>query len=139
MFLRTAALVCAAAVMVCATAPANAETQNASARCEATSFRVYFQRDSATLSPLAQETLNVAARDVSGCSYKALNVSVDGSSALASQRGQAIVAAARGEGWNATRVTPSAVMRVSGGPDYASVTMTPDATPPVATTGDAGV
>jgi hypothetical protein len=121
MFLRSAMLACATAMIV---APAvSAETP---ARCEATSFRVYFSHDSAALDSVASEMLQTAARNVADCDYAELRVRVDGR--YAAQRGEAIRTAASAGDWNAVRVERANTQRVAynNGPDYAEVTMTPE-------------
>lgn len=120
MFLRSALLACAAAMLL---APvANAETNG---RCEATSFRVYFQHNSASLDSVTSEMLQAAARNVADCDYAELRVSVDGR--LAAERGAAIRAAA-GSDWDAVRIERADTHRIafSNGPEYAEVTMTPE-------------
>jgi hypothetical protein len=111
----------------------------APARCDATSFRVYFSHGSASLDATANETLEAAARNVSDCAYAELRVTVSGPQAA--QRGQAIAAAADGD-WDGVRIEQQTTHQVALGPEYAEVTMTPnrsaDATPTPATT-DAGV
>ncbi|MES1199316.1 MAG: hypothetical protein ABUS48_04975 [Pseudomonadota bacterium] len=133
MFLRSAALACTA-IALFALAPANANTSHRDATCETTTFRVYFDHNSAALSPTAIETINLAARQVEGCAYRELHVSVDASSPYAGQRGQAILVAARAGDWNVANVEPRAMMRVAHvtGPEFAEVTMTPDMMPAVA-------
>lgn len=119
------ALIASAVVMAAAAiAPAGAETP---ARCEETSFRVYFSQDAASLDSVTDEMLNAAARNVADCSYRELRVAIDPNSAFAHQRAQAIVAAADGR-WDATQIEArSMTHRVSyrDGPDYAEVTMSP--------------
>lgn len=140
MFLRAAAFACAAALFA-ASAPAMADPQTSSqqARCEATNFRVYFSPNSAALSADAMETLAVASRDVAGCGYRELHISVDAASRLGTQRGQAVMAALQDRGWNVARIEPRAVTPIAAGPDYAEVTVTPDRLPRASAAGDAGV
>lgn len=125
MFLRSALFACAAAMVVAS--PAVAET--ASPGCAETSFRVYFQPGSASLDEDVARMLDVAARNVAQCDYAELRVSVDVSSPYAAARGRAIEAAANERDWDAVRITPRAMThRASfGGPEYAEVTMTPNA------------
>jgi hypothetical protein len=138
MFLRSAALACAAAMIAALAAPATAET----ARCDATSFRVYFAQGSARLTPAARETIEAAARTVAGCDYSELRVALDASSPQASRRAAAIRAAA-GDNWDAVRVTPRLLQRASASPDYAEIEMSPYPAPTLDTSTpaetDAGV
>lgn len=129
MFLRSAALACATAMLV---APSvNAE---APARCEETAFRIYFQHDLASLDSVTNEMLQAAARNVADCDYAELRVTVSGPQAA--QRGRAIAAAA-GD-WDAVRIEQGNMHQVGYGPEYAEVTMSPNRstealTPPVET------
>jgi hypothetical protein len=121
MFLRTAIV---AAALAAAAAPVFAEpAQNA--RCEATSFRVYFGHNSAALDDATREMLDVAERNVAGCDYAELRIAVDANSAYAQQRADAIRNAANERSWDSVRVEPRGGMqRASYGPEYAEVTMT---------------
>ncbi|HVY84118.1 MAG TPA: hypothetical protein VG943_03235 [Caulobacterales bacterium] len=137
MFLRSAALACASVLMFSVSASAIADTSTAAyAPCEEATFRIYFNHDDATLTPMAVEMLNVASARVAGCSYSELHVAVDASSPYAAARGQAIIAAARSREWNVARIEPQMSMRVAhrSGPDYAEVTMTPRVLPTIAPT-----
>lgn len=121
MFLRTAIV---AAALAATAAPVFAEPAQ-DARCEATSFRVYFGHNSAALDQTTREMLDVAERNMAGCEYAELRVSVDANSAYAQQRANAIRAAANDRSWDAVRVEPrSGAQRASFGPEYAEVTMT---------------
>ena len=135
MFLRSVTFACVAAMMSMA-APAIAETSNSApaARCEDTAFRVYFNHSSAALNPFALQTLNMAARNLEGCSYAELHVTVDPASRYAAQRGQAILAALNTRAWNVARIEPLTASRVAygDGPEFAYVMMTSH---PVAATG----
>lgn len=123
--LRSFAVVCAA--VLSSVAVAQAETE-AAPGCDETTFRVYFQHDSAALDPGVEQMLDVASRGVAQCEYAELHVIVDASSPLAAARGAAIEAAADGRDWDAVRVEPRTVHAASaGGPEYAEVTMTPEA------------
>lgn len=104
-------------------APASAETT--AAQCQDMSFRVYFSQGSDDLSPAALETIQAAARDMAGCTYAELHVSVDAASPHAAQRGQAILAAMNGRTWNVMQVEPVMSRQVSYGaaPAFAEVTM----------------
>lgn len=129
MLMRSALIVCAAAMMAALSAPAHADAT----RCEETNFRVYFQHGSATLDQTALEAMDLAERNVGGCSYAALHVSLDRSSPYARQRASAIRTAAHGRAWNVVRVDARGVQRASfdaGGPEFAEVTMTPRALQP---------
>jgi hypothetical protein len=120
MFLRTAIVAAALA----AAAPVFAEPAQ-SARCEASSFRVYFGPNSAALDDTTREMLDVAERNVAGCDYAELRIAVDANSAYAQQRANAIRTAANDRAWDAVRVEPRGNMqRASFGPEYAEVTMT---------------
>lgn len=122
MFMRTAIVACAA--FVATAAPALADEP---ARCDATSFRVYFANDSATLDAAARETMAAAERQVADCDYAELRMTLDASSPLANQRVAAIRAAADEYAWDAVRVEARPMtQRASFGPDFAMVTMTPD-------------
>jgi hypothetical protein len=130
MSLRFVMLSCAAAMIVAAVA--SAEAREGAARCEQTSFRIYFQHDSAALDDAAWQVLSVAERDVGGCGYAELHVMVDPASARAAERGQAIRAAANGRAWNVVRLERLPALRravFGAGPDYAEVTMTPNVLP----------
>lgn len=124
MMMRTALV--AAAAFLCA-APALADSRTSAARCEATSFRVYFSHGSAALDATTSEMLTTAARNVAGCDYRELRVSLDASSPYAARRGAAIRAAAADANWDATRLEARGATReVSYGPEYAEITMTPE-------------
>ncbi|HWA01410.1 MAG TPA: hypothetical protein VG841_13955 [Caulobacterales bacterium] len=129
MFLRSAAF---AAVILAAAPTAPAVASASAAACEETRFRVYFERDSAALTPAALEIITAAERNVAGCPYAEVHVSVDAASALAQARGQAVLSALDGRAWNVAQVEPRGVSRVSAGPDYAEVLATPRETPPTA-------
>lgn len=122
---RTFAAVCVA--VLSSVAVAQAETASAPG-CAETTFRVYFQHDSAALDPAVAQMLDVASRGVAQCDYAELRVTVDASSQFAAQRADAIEAAANGRAWDAVRIEPRMTHRASaGGPEYAEVTMTPNA------------
>lgn len=122
--LRSFAVVCAAVLSSVAAAQAENE---AAPGCDETTFRVYFQHDSAALHPGVEQMLDVASRGVAQCEYAELRVVVDASSPFAAARADAIQAAVDGRDWDAVRVEPRTVHLASGGPDYAEVTMTPEA------------
>jgi hypothetical protein len=123
--LRSFAVVCAAVLSTVAVA--QAETA-AAPGCAETTFRVYFQHDSAALDPSVEQMLDVASRGVAQCGYAELRVTVDASSPYAEQRAEAIEAAADGRDWDAVRIEPRTLHRAAnGGPEYAEVTMTPNA------------
>ena len=129
MFVRSALMSCA---LLVAGAAAPAMAQEANGQCQATSFRVYFQHGSAAMDETGMQMLNVAERAVAACEYAELHVSVDASSPLAVQRGQAIQAAAQGRSWDLVAVEPRSGMQrasYSDGPEYAEVTMTPNVMP----------
>lgn len=124
MLWRSALVVCAAAMMAALSAPAHADA----ARCEETNFRIYFEHGSAALDQTAIEALDLAERNVAGCSYAALHVSLDRASPVARQRAAAIRTAAHGRAWNVVRVDRRGIQQVSfdgGGPEFAEVSMTP--------------
>jgi type IV pilus biogenesis protein CpaD/CtpE len=144
MLLRSAAIACATATIAALAAPAAAETSAAaSARCEATSFRIYFAHGASRLTPAALETIEAAARNVEGCAYAELHIAVDASSPYAARRAAAIRAAAEARGWDAARIAPRMLVSVSSSPDFAEVEMTPNPAPTVNTSApaetDAGV
>lgn len=127
MFARSAMFACAATLFAVAQ-PAFADA--APERCDATSFRIYFQHGAATLDETAMQMLDAAERSVADCGYSELHVAVDASSPQARARAEAIRAAADGRGWNAVRVSQMASTRdVSYGPEYAEVLMTPEVMP----------
>jgi hypothetical protein len=133
MFLRSVLLACATAAIV-----APAVSAEAPARCEETSFRVYFQHGSASLDSMTNEMLQAAARNIADCDYSELRVSVSGPQAA--QRGRAIAAAA-GD-WDAVRIDQRTTHQVGYGPEYAEVTMSPNRAanlPTLQTETDAGV
>lgn len=125
MVLRSAAFASTVALMTLFAAPAGAETT----RCEATSMRVYFAQASSQLSPAALETLDIAARNVAGCDYAELRVAIDASSPQAQGRAEAIRAAAYERNWDAVRFAPVLRAAAPASPDYAEVTLTPEAAP----------
>ncbi len=138
---RSFAVVCAA--VLSSVAVAHAEPAN-TAGCAETTFRVYFQHDAAALNSDVADMLDVASRGVAQCDYAELRVTVDASSPYAAQRAEAIEAAADGRAWDAVRVEPRMTHRASaGGPEYAEVTMTPNASTtapePMPSRTDAGV
>ncbi len=136
MFMRSALMACAT-VIACVSAPAFAQSANeAPARCAETSFRIYFQHGSASLDDTTAEMLQAAARNLEGCDYRELRVALDASSPYASQRGAAITAAARDAGWDTTRIEARTMVHrasYSSGPEYAQVTMSPNASTAPAT------
>ncbi len=120
---------CVAVMASAVAAPVFAEP-SAAERCEAMSFRVYFQHGSAALDDTALQMLDAAERSVVDCAYSELNVAVDASSPQARARANAIRAASDGRAWNAVRVSAMPSTRdVSYGPEYAEVLMTPDVMP----------
>lgn len=124
MFVRSAFFACAALIATAAPALANEP-----ARCDATSFRVYFSDNSAMLDDAAREMMAAAERQVAGCDYAELRMTLDASSPLANQRAAAIRAAADERAWDAVRVEARPMMQRAShraGPDYAMVVMTPD-------------
>lgn len=131
MFLRSAAFAFTATLAFLA--PAHAE-QAQNAQCQEMSFRVYFEPGSAALSQDAMQMLDVAERNVAGCSYAELHVTVDPASPLAAARGQAIMAAADGRSWNVASIEPIGMTRMAsyGGPEFAEVMMTPRVMPTTA-------
>jgi len=117
------------AALAAATAPAFA--QNGVGRCDETSFRVYFQQGSASLDQATQEVLDAAARNVEGCDYSEIRITVDARNNLSAQRGRAIAAALDEDAFDATHIVArSGAQRVSYGPDYAQVTLSPTRTQP---------
>ncbi len=136
MFVRSIMFACAAAAI----ASTAAYAQTSPARCEETSFRIYFTEGSATLDAVAVEVIAAAERNVAGCAYSELHVSVDGANAAA--RGAAIRAALNDRAWNVVRIEPRGMRLASTGPDYADVLMTPrvvPATAPVVAERETGV
>jgi len=130
MSLRLVMFSCAATMLV--SAGAMAQARDGASRCEQTSFRIYFQHDSAALDDATRQVLSVALRDVGACRYAELHVIVDPASGRAAERAHAIRAAANGRAWNVVRLErlPSLRRAVFGaGPDYAEVTMTPNVLP----------
>ena len=123
MLMRTA-LLAAATAIACVSAPALANTS--AARCQETSFRIYFSQDSAALDAMTADMLQAAARSVADCEYRELRVALDASSPYAAQRGAAISALA-GDEWDATRIEARRAQRTHAGPDYAEVVVTPTA------------
>ncbi|GAM98155.1 hypothetical protein U91I_01786 [alpha proteobacterium U9-1i] len=124
MFVRSALIACAA--LVATAAPAFADEP---ARCDATSFRIYFGANADTLDASAREILAAAERNVASCGYAELRVTLDASSPYAAERAQAIRAAADARTWDAVRVEARPMLQRAAhraGPDYAEVTMTPD-------------
>jgi|CXWL01.1.fsa_nt_gi hypothetical protein len=123
MLLRSAFFACAA--LVATSAPALADEP---ARCDAMSFRVYFSDNSATLDDAAREMMAAAERQVAGCDYAELRMTLDASNPLANQRAAAIRAAADERAWDAVRVEARPMLQRAsfGGPDYAMVTMIPE-------------
>jgi CRISPR/Cas system-associated protein Csx1 len=144
MLLRSAAIACATATIAALAAPAAAESLAvASARCEATSFRIYFAHGASTLTPAALETIEAAARSVAGCAYTELHVAVDASGPYAARRAAAIRTVAEARGWDAVRIAPRSFVNVGSSPDYAEVEITPNPAPTLDTSTpaetDAGV
>ncbi len=123
MVVRSAFFACAA--LIASVAPALADEP---ARCDATSFRVYFSAGSATLDDAARDMMAAAERQVADCDYAELRMTLDASSPLANQRVAAIRAAADDQDWDAVRVEARPMMQRAsyGGPDYAMITMTPE-------------
>ncbi|MGH6951706.1 MAG: hypothetical protein ACREH4_12595, partial [Vitreimonas sp.] len=98
--IRTA-LLAAATAIACTSVPALADTSPA--RCQETSFRIYFSHNSAALDAVTADMLQTAARSVADCDYRELRVALDASSPYAAQRREAISALAGAE-WDATRI-----------------------------------
>jgi hypothetical protein len=134
MFLRSALI--AGAMMMSMAAPAMAEIYAApppAAPCAEMNFRLYFSHGSATLDPLAMETLARAERAASTCAYSELRVTVDATSPYAAERADAILAATTGRSWDAVHVAPTVMAHrasYADGPEYAAVVMSPVATTP---------
>jgi len=125
MFLRAAALACATA-MVAAPLVSAEEIS----RCEETSFRVYFSPGDTALDSTTMEMLDAAERNVAGCEYAELRVALDGASPHARQRGEAIATAAADRAWDAVHIqrrTDTRRVSHTNGPEYAEVTMSPEA------------
>lgn len=121
----------AAAVMI-VSAGAMAQPRDGASRCEQTSFRIYFQHDSAALDDAARQVLSVAQRDVGACRYAELHVMVDPASGRAAERARVIRAAANGRAWNVVRLERRQALHqaaFSAGPDFAEVMMTPNVMP----------
>lgn len=137
MLLRSA-LCAAATAIACVSAPALADTN--AARCEETSFRIYFSEDSAALDAMTADMLRAAARSVADCEYRELRVALDASSPYAAQRSAAIGALAGAE-WDSTHIEARRSARDNAGPDYAEVLMTPtpSTTPPQPLPNPAGI
>lgn len=127
MLVRTSLFACAAA-MAFASGPAMADTAD-DTQCDAATFRVYFQHGSAALDDTALQMLDAAERQLASCSYAELRVTVDGSSSLATARGEAIRAAADGRAWDSVNVRTTMHHDVISGPEYAEVTMSPRVLP----------
>jgi hypothetical protein len=123
MFVRSAFFACAA--LIASAAPAFADEP---ARCDATSFRIYFADDATALDDTTRDVLAAAERNVAGCNYAELRVTLDASSPHAAERAQAIRAAADARAWDAVRVEARPMLQRAafGGPDYAEITMTPE-------------
>ena len=104
-------------------APAMAE---APARCEATSFRVYFGQGQTTLDETTMQMLALAERNMADCDYTELHVVMDGANPQARARGEAIMAALDEEAWDVARIEQRApTQRVSYAPDFAEIVMSP--------------
>jgi hypothetical protein len=134
---RSAIIAAAVAVSV-----GSAFADEAPARCEDTSFRIYFADGARGLDSTAREMLAVAERNVAGCDYAELRIAIDASAPYATQRAAAITDAADARTWDTVRIEPRAgTRRVSYGPSYAEVTMTPNASiaPPAPNAADTGV
>lgn len=127
MLVRSSILACAAA-MVFAGGAAMADTAQ-DTQCDAATFRVYFQHGSAALDDTALQMLDAAERQLASCSYGELHVIVDGASALANARAEAIRAAANGRAWDSVNVRAAMHQDVSAGPEYAEVTISPRVLP----------
>lgn len=129
MFLRCALLASAVAVAAAVLAPASADTA-AAARCEEATLRIYFAHGDAALSPAAEQALRAAERGVADCPYAEMRVLVDAGAPRAHERGQAILNAADSRRWDVARIERRApLQRVSAGPDFAEVLMSPNALP----------
>lgn len=128
MLIRTT-LFAVAAACVSPVTPALADTPDSAARCEETSFRIYFSHDSAELDAATTDMLRAAAQRVAACDYRELHVALDPQSPHARQRGAAISAAIEGADWDATRIEarrPPGDASYNAGPEYAEVRMTPN-------------
>ncbi len=123
MLMRSTLLACAAIMMAAMFAPASADV---AAPCEETSFRIYFAEGSTSIDPTARHMMNVAERQVAGCAYAALRVSIDGASPHASSRAAAIREAADDRVWDAVQIDPrGTAQRAPEAPEFAEVTVTP--------------
>lgn len=119
---RTALAACVAAAAM-TIAPAMAQTP---ARCEATSFRVYFGQGQTALDETTMQMLELAERNMADCDYTELHVVMDGANPQARARGAAILAALDEEAWDVARVEQRApAQRISQAPEYAEVVMSP--------------
>lgn len=120
----------AAMMMTMAAAPASAgmPMQMETARCEAMSFRIYFDRSSATMDQAAMDMMAAAERQMAGCDYAELRMMMDPSMPMARERAEAIMMAASDREWDAVRMEWSMMQRASMriGPDYVEVTMSPE-------------
>ena len=103
--------------------PAMAE---APARCEATSFRVYFGQGQTALDATTMQMLEIAERNMADCDYTELHVVMDGANPQSRARGAAIMAALDEEAWDVARVEQRApTQRIVYAPDFAEVVMSP--------------
>lgn len=115
-----AACVAASALMI---APAMAE---APARCEATSFRVYFGQGQAALDDTTMQMLEIAERNMADCDYAELHVVMDGANPQSRARGAAIMAALDEDAWDVARIEQrSPTQRIAYAPDFAEIVMSP--------------
>lgn len=132
--LRSILISCTAAMFALAAPATIAQArQSASAlRCDATTVRIYFQHDSASIDDTARQLLSAAERHVGACHYSELHVMLDPANGRAAERGQAIRAAANGRAWNVVRIERRPALdraAYRAGPDFAEVTMTPNRLP----------
>lgn len=139
MFVRSALFACAAAF---AAFTQTAEAEDASARCEAMTMRVYFSPGSATLDREARDMMATAERNMADCAHAELHVATDGT-VLSHARARAVLAQADTRIWDVARVETGAMpVAYSAGPAFVTMTMTPEHSPTlpvVRSRGDAGV
>ncbi len=126
--MRKMLIACAAVLASAAVSPAMAE--DAPARCEAQAVRVYFAPGSTTLDSAATDMLRVAQSHMADCTHAELSVRTD-ASAVSQERGRAVLAAMQGRAWDVAQTAPTMTQRVSVGPAFVDVVMTPDRLPAV--------
>ncbi|WP_395645982.1 hypothetical protein [Terricaulis sp.] len=123
-----AALACVFGVPAALATAASADT----AQCAPSNVRVYFSHGSSALDATARDVLAAAQRNMAGCEYAAVRISVDASSSLSAARGEAVRTALSGREWNQAQIAARSYNRpasMSSSPEFVQVAMSDERLP----------